>query len=262
MNHHFSSGQGYPSQYLNAIQHPPGSTPTTSQSHAHQYPAPNGPHILPPLAPPQYGSAHSQEMYMSRPQQLPSSLPTSGPSTLHQPTLMPIYAPTATTYFSTEAPPVSTYTHPPTAHQSSGPLISQYAPPQSHLPSIQPAVSQPTRLPVLQPMPNPNVGNEDILTAKAGRSLASAQVIGEEPPPLHVVGAQGRRGILPSAAGRPPAIGENAPSRQKGPAAPAKDAAGKYPCEHCPKTYQHAKHLKRHMLRRKSGLIVLSVCVY
>ena len=32
-----------------------------------------------------------------------------------------------------------------------------------------------------------------------------------------------------------------------------RNADGKYPCKHCPSTYLHAKHLKRHMLRRKYG---------
>lgn len=30
-----------------------------------------------------------------------------------------------------------------------------------------------------------------------------------------------------------------------------KNAAGKYPCKECSRSYLHAKHLKRHMLRRK-----------
>ncbi|EJT69054.1 hypothetical protein GGTG_13451 [Gaeumannomyces tritici R3-111a-1] len=30
---------------------------------------------------------------------------------------------------------------------------------------------------------------------------------------------------------------------------PQKDADGKFPCPHCSKTYLHAKHLKRHLLR-------------
>ena len=69
--------------------------------------------------------------------------------------------------------------------------------------------------------------------------------------PTHVVGAQGRRGILPSAAGRPAAVANGAQGSQKTAAAPAKDAEGKFPCEHCNKNYLHAKHLKRHLLRRK-----------
>lgn len=66
--------------------------------------------------------------------------------------------------------------------------------------------------------------------------------------PTHVVGSQGRRGILPSAPGRPAA---SATSAGKNAMIPAKDADGKFPCPHCTKTYLHAKHLKRHLLRRK-----------
>lgn len=69
-------------------------------------------------------------------------------------------------------------------------------------------------------------------------------------PPTHVVGSQGRRGILPSAPGRPPASSNTG----KNSLMPAKDADGKFPCPHCTKTYLHAKHLKRHLLRRKSLL--------
>ncbi|KAJ5051982.1 uncharacterized protein L3040_001743 [Drepanopeziza brunnea f. sp. 'multigermtubi'] len=65
-------------------------------------------------------------------------------------------------------------------------------------------------------------------------------------PPTHVVGSQGRRGILPSAPGRP-AVSAN--SSGKHALIPAKDADGKFPCPHCTKTYLHAKHLKRHLLR-------------
>jgi hypothetical protein len=68
-------------------------------------------------------------------------------------------------------------------------------------------------------------------------------IVKQEPEPTHVVGQQGRRGILPSAPGRA------APQSGKTPI-PQKDADGKFPCPHCNKTYLHAKHLKRHMLRR------------
>ncbi|KIW06107.1 uncharacterized protein PV09_03275 [Verruconis gallopava] len=62
-----------------------------------------------------------------------------------------------------------------------------------------------------------------------------------EPEPTHVVGQQGRRGILPSAPGRAAPNGKMP--------IPAKNEEGKFPCPHCTKTYLHAKHLKRHMLR-------------
>ena len=66
----------------------------------------------------------------------------------------------------------------------------------------------------------------------------------------HVVGSQGRRGILPSAPGRPGVVanGQNGTAKNQ---IPAKDADGKFPCPNCNKTYLHAKHLKRHLLRRK-----------
>lgn len=75
--------------------------------------------------------------------------------------------------------------------------------------------------------------------------------------PTHVVGSQGRRGILPSAPGRPaaPAAGTGPTKSQ----IPQKDADGKFPCPHCTKTYLHAKHLKRHLLRRKSNFLYLPI---
>lgn len=69
--------------------------------------------------------------------------------------------------------------------------------------------------------------------------------------PTHVVGSQGRRGILPSAPGHP-TVGATVGGSTKHAPIPAKDADGKFPCPHCTKTYLHAKHLKRHLLRRKS----------
>ncbi|KAJ3552787.1 hypothetical protein NPX13_g11034 [Xylaria arbuscula] len=65
--------------------------------------------------------------------------------------------------------------------------------------------------------------------------------------PTHVVGSQGRRGILPSAPGRPAA--PTGTGASKNTVIPQKDADGKFPCPHCTKTYLHAKHLKRHLLR-------------
>lgn len=65
-------------------------------------------------------------------------------------------------------------------------------------------------------------------------------------PPTYVIGSQGRRGILPSVPGRPAA-----PVAAKNTAIPVKDADGRFPCPHCTKTYLHAQHLKRHLLRRE-----------
>ncbi|CAN9179782.1 hypothetical protein AA0119_g4961 [Alternaria tenuissima] len=65
----------------------------------------------------------------------------------------------------------------------------------------------------------------------------------QEPEPVHVVGQQGRRGVLPTHPGRP------APAAGKTPTTATKNAEGKYECPHCNKTYLHLKHLKRHLLR-------------
>jgi len=73
--------------------------------------------------------------------------------------------------------------------------------------------------------------------------------------PTHVVGSQGRRGILPSAPGRPAA--PTGTGASKNAVIPQKDADGKFPCPHCTKTYLHAKHLKRHLLRRKFNIFYL-----
>lgn len=67
----------------------------------------------------------------------------------------------------------------------------------------------------------------------------------QEPEPVHVVGQQGRRGVLPTHPGRP------APAAGKAPTTASKNAEGKYECPHCNKTYLHLKHLKRHLLRRE-----------
>jgi hypothetical protein len=88
-------------------------------------------------------------------------------------------------------------------------------------------------------------------------SLPSTGQLGQQPSfnmneeaPTHVVGSQGRRGILPSAPGRPNAPAQGSSQSTKS-MIPQKDADGKFPCPHCNKTYLHAKHLKRHLLRRK-----------
>ncbi|KAF2430916.1 hypothetical protein EJ08DRAFT_713877 [Tothia fuscella] len=65
----------------------------------------------------------------------------------------------------------------------------------------------------------------------------------QEVEPTHVVGQQGRRGVLPTIGNKPP------PVNGKNFIVPPKNEEGKFPCPHCPKTYLHAKHLKRHMLR-------------
>ncbi|KAL1835815.1 hypothetical protein VTJ49DRAFT_6036 [Mycothermus thermophilus] len=100
--------------------------------------------------------------------------------------------------------------------------------------------------PVLRPMPAGGVMSSPGMNSPYGQTPLMAQTPMMEEP-THVVGSQGRRGILPSAPGRPapPAPGSAQAKNQ----IPQKDADGKFPCPHCTKTYLHAKHLKRHLLR-------------
>ncbi|EPQ64562.1 Bgt-1977 [Blumeria graminis f. sp. tritici] len=85
---------------------------------------------------------------------------------------------------------------------------------------------------------------QNTLQSPFGQNNMMTQMADMEPP-THVVGSQGRRGILPSAPGRPPVTSSTGRSTM----IPAKDAEGKFPCPHCTKSYLHAKHLKRHLLR-------------
>ncbi|KJK73609.1 hypothetical protein H634G_11118 [Metarhizium anisopliae BRIP 53293] len=52
--------------------------------------------------------------------------------------------------------------------------------------------------------------------------------------------------LAPNAGRGPPVL---TTSGAKSTVVPIKDADGKYPCPHCTKSYLHAKHLKRHLLR-------------
>jgi hypothetical protein len=186
------------------------------------------------------------------------SLPQSQTYRTHEPLRLPI----------TSGPPVSTYgspTHftpqhtplqtlPPTS--MFGQTSQSYQPPHTLLPHTtappyhQPIAPAPPRLPNLHPLASPN-------SIPDGRSHAWAQQAGPggiptpQEQPKHVVGSQGRRGILPSAPGRPAAVPNGANGSARSTTIPAKNSDGKFPCPNCNKTYLHAKHLKRHMLRRK-----------
>lgn len=135
-------------------------------------------------------------------------------------------------------PPPHTYTSPPPPMQGYG-LYQQMGP----LP----------RLPDLAPMPAGGLNeNSSLPSARRRRqNIAAAVQSKREPQPSLVVGSQGRRGILPSDIGCPAAISGQIATGQRSANVPVKDEFGKFPCPHCNKTYLHAKHLKRHLLRRK-----------
>ena len=125
--------------------------------------------------------------------------------------------------------------------------------PQPIAPAPSPGGRAPPNLRPLQPgqMPQPGMNSPYGQSPHMAQPPMGLPLDGEQP--THVVGSQGRRGVLPSAPGRPPApaAGSGATKTQ----IPQKDADGKFPCPHCTKTYLHAKHLKRHLLRRKSTFL-------
>jgi hypothetical protein len=96
-----------------------------------------------------------------------------------------------------------------------------------------------------------NAENRGTIWANSdGLPSSSATFVPKEPSRTQVVGSQGRRGILPSVPGRAAvALPNGVNGTAKSATIPVKDADGKFPCPHCNKTYLHAKHLKRHLLR-------------
>ncbi|TVY59326.1 Respiration factor [Lachnellula suecica] len=142
--------------------------------------------------------------------------------------------------------PGNSYQQPPQQqYRTSGPMMGQSGTAMSHPQPIAPAPAQ-SRLPqALRPMPPNGMHMGPGMASPYGQGTMMLQ---EMEPPTHVVGSQGRRGILPSAPGRP-AVTATGSGSTKNTMIPAKDADGKFPCPHCTKTYLHAKHLKRHLLR-------------
>ncbi|OTB00090.1 hypothetical protein M426DRAFT_66584 [Hypoxylon sp. CI-4A] len=162
---------------------------------------------------------------------------------------------------------MSQYPPPPNpgpARGSYGMMPNQYQPQQGYptttsmMPQTSVAASHPQpiapapRPPVLRPMPAGGVMQQQtgLPSPYSGSPMMPHQqslLQQESDQPTHVVGSQGRRGILPSAPGRPAAPTGSGASKNT--VIPQKDADGKFPCPHCTKTYLHAKHLKRHLLR-------------
>jgi hypothetical protein len=127
-------------------------------------------------------------------------------------------------------------------------MMTQSATAMSHPQPIAPAPAPRMSQQPLRPMPTNGMPHMQGMQQYGQNNMLSQMPM--EEPPTHVVGSQGRRGILPSAPGRP-AVSQTGTGTGKNALIPAKDADGKFPCPHCTKTYLHAKHLKRHLLRRK-----------
>ena len=196
---------------------------------------------LPPLQPPTAGYSHLPSIYTSQ-QHAASS------HTTHPPSSNASSAQNAHAFSHMPNPATSASMPPPSSY---GPIPSGYATSQSagH-PSSGNSNMPSNRLPDLRPAPQ-NSFNAGFPNFGGPNPMAQGQYMPgqEQEPPTHVVGSQGRRGILPSAPGRAaPPTGVAATSKSM---IPAKDADGKFPCPHCNKTYLHAKHLKRHLLRRE-----------
>ncbi|KAG6029727.1 hypothetical protein E4U19_000791 [Claviceps sp. Clav32 group G5] len=205
------------------------------------------PQTLPPLQPP---TAAMQPLYGSHPHtprtpgtpNTPNSTTTNLPPN-YQNTSQPGSRPGVYSMAQNPYPPNQGY-------GNSASMMPQHTTTASHPQPIAPAPHGGRAPPVLRPMPPGGLMAQPGGVSSPygpGQMMQPNPVLGEGEHPTHVVGSQGRRGILPSAPGRPaaPTAGTGAKSN----IIPVKDADGKFPCPHCTKTYLHAKHLKRHLLR-------------
>jgi hypothetical protein len=215
----------------------------------------------PPMALPPYQLHQHQYQPQMQPHHgsFPNvSLPQTQTYRPHEQLRLPISAgPPASSYASpTQYTPVHTPIQnlPPTSMYQT---TQGYQPPHTLLPNTttagpyhQPIAPAPPRLPNLHPLVSPN----SIPDGRSGTwnpQTVQGGIPNPQDQPKHVVGSQGRRGILPSAPGRPAAVPNGANGSARSATIPAKNSDGKFPCPNCNKTYLHAKHLKRHMLRRK-----------
>ncbi|KAL1862019.1 hypothetical protein Plec18167_001200 [Paecilomyces lecythidis] len=236
---------------------PQGSTPLSSMpmpqyQMQHQYPVSQA-HTLPPLQP--HHSQSPAPHYMGQPYRPDMS---RFPTTTHD-----VYAsstaPMAPHTTVGSLPPSSFLTH--SAQHAPSQQPQQYHSPHNLLPPASSAQSYPQpiapapprdRRPDFASVPSgafsyPD-GKAPVWASPDMTGANGAAPYGKEPPRTQVVGSQGRRGILPSVPGRA-AVANGVNGAAKNTTIPAKDADGKFPCPHCNKTYLHAKHLKRHLLR-------------
>jgi hypothetical protein len=147
--------------------------------------------------------------------------------------------------------PANNYQQQQQVYRTSSSMLPQSSTAMTQPQAIAPAPSGGRMPQPLRPMPANGMHMQSSMNSPYGQNnMMSQPPMMMEEQPTHVVGSQGRRGILPSAPGRPAVTATTGSA--KGAIIPQKDADGKFPCPHCTKTYLHAKHLKRHLLRRKS----------
>ncbi|KAH0543452.1 hypothetical protein FGG08_002217 [Glutinoglossum americanum] len=201
------------------------------------------PHILPPLQSQQIPIGLSHQIYG---QSVSAPHTPRTPNTPHTP-----ISAGGNGSFSHMAQQASPYLQSPQPYSSPASLVSPVSVAQSHPQAIAPAPALGRPQVPLRPMP---LGGFNQMSHPTRSQYGPSQVLSQPPvvpnqeaQPTHVVGSQGRRGILPSAPGRAAAV--TGAGGSKNTSIPAKDADGKFPCPHCNKSYLHAKHLKRHLLR-------------
>ena len=240
-------GSQYPANGINTSQTYP--SPTTLSPNHHQTGSPLH-QTLPPLQP--QTAAMQPNMYGSHPH-TPRTPGT--PNTPNSANNLPSYQNTSQAgprpgVYSMAQNPYPTNQ----GYGTSAPMMPQTTTAASHPQPIAPAPVGGRGPPVLRPMPPGGLMQPGVNSPYGpGPLMQPNSGMQDSDQPTHVVGSQGRRGILPSAPGRPaaPAAGTGA---AKSTVIPVKDADGKFPCPHCTKTYLHAKHLKRHLLRRELTL--------
>lgn len=221
----------YPMQPQYPVSQPQPHTLPPLQPHHAQPPAPYmGQHYRPDMN--RFPSTSAHEVYTTAAPMAPHTLPPS--SFLGHPGQPQSQAPQQFQTHPTLLPPAS--------NAQAYPQPIAPAPPRDRRPDY------PAMPPGAYSHPD---GKGPMWAGPDGMAAANGMnpYLGKEPPRGQVVGSQGRRGILPSVPGRAAVNGVNGTAKNT--TIPAKDADGKFPCPHCNKTYLHAKHLKRHLLRRK-----------
>ncbi|KAF6821557.1 C2H2 transcription factor [Colletotrichum sojae] len=241
---------------MDGSQYPPNGINTTSASYPsppaitpHQLQHTNSPlphQTLPPLQP--QTSAAINQMYGSNPHTPRTPATPNTPGSANN---MPAYPQQQANPAGRGAPyqhqQMGQYPPPPQAYGTQS-MLPQTTMAPSHPQPIAPAPASGRVPPVLRPMPAGGVMPQPGISSPYGPASVLQGGLGDGDQPTHVVGSQGRRGILPSAPGRPAATPAGV-GNAKSTVIPVKDADGKFPCPHCTKTYLHAKHLKRHLLR-------------
>ncbi|KAF1813229.1 hypothetical protein P152DRAFT_472973 [Eremomyces bilateralis CBS 781.70] len=235
------------SHNMNAMPHTPmvthGSNPALNMptSGLNGYPSASG-------TPLPSAIRHSNAMYNPHVQQHHPSSHQGGPQSIQPQPPHSQQQHSQPSYASSHAMnlPTTTSTYSPINGVSPAPTNSLHNGVHSYPSSTQ---ISPQHTPLTMPSQLPLSADMNGSLARAGMPQLGAQIsqYQQQQPqtpgsPKHVVGQQGRRGILPSATGQNPTPVARTQM-------PTKNDDGKYPCQHCNKQYQHLKHLKRHMLR-------------